>query len=269
MRRLIWNKTFEPRVVEVLFGDADVLFGDTGVLGDADSELFRDLRVRLHSQQGFWSCTKTPAALEVCHESREEALAAYKLCFGSIWFPPMTRFNFELDTLHVNEVLYRYLPLFFSILNAEEVSQVGSLSVNISAFRTEGTRPSHPESLNDLPGFLEAFRRSVESLKGLEEFLIVQPVDECFVVDGAGSWDVEDELTIDLRLLRTTPPEFENLEGFEFPGDEFVPDEIKDWNVKCIRSVLGWRECQKYIPLGPDRVPQELLDRNLVSSDED
>lgn len=51
------------------------------------------------------------------------------------------------------------------------------------------------------------------------------------VDEDAGWWFLEDGLTIDLRLLRTTPPEFENLEGFEFPGDEFVPGEIKDWDV--------------------------------------
>lgn len=90
----------------------------------------------------------------------------------------MTRFNFELDNLHVNDVLYQYLPLFFSILSAEEVSNTRSLSVNIAAFGTSSAQPNDRETLNDLPGFLEAFRRSVESLVGLEEFLIVQPVQE-------------------------------------------------------------------------------------------
>jgi hypothetical protein len=43
--------------------------------------------------------TPTPVSLQVCHESREEALKYYILSFGTTVYPPTVYFNYQIDTL--------------------------------------------------------------------------------------------------------------------------------------------------------------------------
>lgn len=40
-----------------------------------------------------------PVALQICHESRQEALKYYILSFGTATHPPTIYFNYEIDTL--------------------------------------------------------------------------------------------------------------------------------------------------------------------------
>jgi hypothetical protein len=40
-----------------------------------------------------------PTALQICHESRAEALKTYILSFGTTAYPPTIYFNYEIDTL--------------------------------------------------------------------------------------------------------------------------------------------------------------------------
>ncbi len=61
-------------------------------------------------------------------------------------------------------------------------------------------------------------------------------------------------LSDDMSLLHATSLEFEYLKNFDFPSDEFVSQELQDWNVKCMCSVLGWRECHKLVPRASRRV---------------
>jgi hypothetical protein len=52
---------------------------------------------------GGWIARKSthppPVALQVCHESREEAQKYYILSFGTTVYPPTVYFNYEIDTL--------------------------------------------------------------------------------------------------------------------------------------------------------------------------
>lgn len=43
-----------------------------------------------------------PAALLVCKESRQAVIDLYPYAFGLGEYLPITRFNFEIDTLHIN-----------------------------------------------------------------------------------------------------------------------------------------------------------------------
>lgn len=52
---------------------------------------------------GGWMSRKRspapPVALQVCHESREEALKCYILSFGTSTHPPTAYYNYKIDTL--------------------------------------------------------------------------------------------------------------------------------------------------------------------------
>jgi hypothetical protein len=45
------------------------------------------------------SAPPPPVALQICHESRKEALKYYILSFGTAVYPPTVYFNYEIDTL--------------------------------------------------------------------------------------------------------------------------------------------------------------------------
>ncbi|KAG9236273.1 hypothetical protein BJ875DRAFT_372511, partial [Amylocarpus encephaloides] len=74
LRLEIWGWTLLPRKVKAMF-------------------------VKVPSP-GFRSTASLPSALKACQESREFALTRYPLCFGSIKYPAIIRFNPDLDILY-------------------------------------------------------------------------------------------------------------------------------------------------------------------------
>lgn len=91
LRQEIWFLSLPPRVVEVLWCER--------TKGDAQrTEGFRAENPSDDIQ--FFSYTPLPAALIVCHDSRDFVLPFYPICFASKTSDPQVRFNFSLDTLY-------------------------------------------------------------------------------------------------------------------------------------------------------------------------
>jgi hypothetical protein len=135
LRCLIWEKTCEPRIVEVSYED-----------------------------DGFSSLSSVPMALRVCKESRDTVIHSYPLCFGSIFYPPKIRFNFTLDTLYIDNKIEEDIPHFFSTLREREISSLRFLAI-------DGYFVG-PTSQYDV-AFISNMRRAVKSLTGLKELLVV------------------------------------------------------------------------------------------------
>ena len=91
---MIWKLSLRPRIVEV------------------------------HRQlgTGFRPLVGPPITLEICRDSRAAVIHLYPLCFGTFWYPPITRFNFVLDAIYLDYDIYRELPFFFGIVNKSELS---------------------------------------------------------------------------------------------------------------------------------------------------
>ncbi|CAG8958812.1 hypothetical protein HYFRA_00011763 [Hymenoscyphus fraxineus] len=113
LRRMIWNFTLEPRTVCVAF----------------DSP-FHDLGDQHHRAKGFFTKTLLPTALHVCRDSREAVIKSYPLAFGSVLTSPKTRFNFNIDTLFLDDDMDRHFVLFFNAMKYEELTRIKRLALD-------------------------------------------------------------------------------------------------------------------------------------------
>jgi hypothetical protein len=112
LRLEIWNLTMLPRTV-------DIHIHQIGVLKSNDYQLAE-----------LYSKTPVPAALQVCRESRGEALQTYKLCFGTQMVAiedkqgmfgfvrnARTYFSYKMDTVNFKYIgeLARELPIAYMV----------------------------------------------------------------------------------------------------------------------------------------------------------
>lgn len=72
----------------------------------------------------------------VCKDSRNAVKMFYPASFGSGWYPSKLLFNFSLDTLYLDKMLLKNIPLFFTSLSArEEMREVRRLALDEIVFR--------------------------------------------------------------------------------------------------------------------------------------
>jgi 2EXR family len=102
MRTMIWKLTLEPRMVEIDFDD----------------------------EKGFYSKINYPVGLTVFQDSRQAVIGYYSLCFGSVWLPHKTRFNFSLDAIYLDKSFIEHVRLLFSSLMREEVKKIQYFAID-------------------------------------------------------------------------------------------------------------------------------------------
>lgn len=89
----------------------------------------RDIELEFNQDRGFYSRIWTPAALRVCHDSRDAVQSLYPVCFGNVMFERRTVFNFSLDTLYLDtEFQVHIFPLLAS-MTPLELSKLQYLAV--------------------------------------------------------------------------------------------------------------------------------------------
>lgn len=207
LRCMIWKASAQPRLVEISYELPD----------------------------GFYSTARYPEALTACRESRNALLPQYPLCFGTIFHPAMTRFNFAIDTLYIDNSFEEDVPHLFSALNDKELKGIQWVAVD-SYFNGVDSREDFE--------FVVHLRRAMRCLKGLQELQIVFDIQVlsdrtlgCGQEDHA--MEIHEKLPKELRSpgLRIAPlPEDVELEEFDM------------WKVKKVKPVYGWRKC----PVGFD-----------------
>jgi hypothetical protein len=136
LRLAIWERTLRPRIVLI----------EKDPSRDKDAE--------------FKSPTRLPSALSACRESRNAMLPFYPLCFGSVWYPPVIRFNLSLDTLFITDPLE--LPLLFGIMKVKELDSIRHIAMS-----------SRQAGVVRSPRYIQGFQRAFKSLSSLRELLIV------------------------------------------------------------------------------------------------
>jgi hypothetical protein len=213
LRCLIWEKTCEPRIVEVSYED-----------------------------DGFSSLSSVPMALRVCKESRDTVIHSYPLCFGSIFYPPKIRFNFTLDTLYIDNKIEEDIPHFFSTLREREISSLRFLAI-------DGYFVG-PTSQYDV-AFISNMRRAVKSLTGLKELLVV--FDLTVMTSrtlGCGA-DHFLELFDDLPKELQEQNHKLHIDPLPCPED-LEKQEFHLWEAPVCRPVYGWRRCPVALPIDSD-----------------
>jgi hypothetical protein len=204
IRCMIWTAMCEPRAVEL----------------EHDEEL-ETFYSKAHS-------APYPLALEICQESRNAIINEYPLCFGSIFYPATTRFNFKLDTLYISEELWEDLPNLFSLFRENEINNLQHIALDefyVTQYELEN--PWHPAGL----------RRALKALKALKEVQIVFHIRDMApnaYLEGCG----EDHALV---LYQNLP---EYLDCFLIDP---LPNEIKDgiWDGPY-RPIYGWRKCVEW-----------------------
>jgi len=212
IRRAIWKFTFVPRVVEIYYGG-------------------------IYSNGGFSSDALPPIALEVCKESRDLALEAYPLCFGSIYHPAHIRFNLSLDVLLFDIDFQSKMPHLLGIMNQQEISGLRYLAIESDIL--EKYRP-----FRDIK---KPLKRALGHLSGLKELLIVYDVSDMtsriHSDDENGVFALYEELPAAVReskeLYSDDDPDgrIEDLP----PAEEF--EDIEAWSTPKCRPVYGWKRC--------------------------
>ncbi|EPE28093.1 hypothetical protein GLAREA_04884 [Glarea lozoyensis ATCC 20868] len=136
LRLAVWKLTFQPRLVNIQYQKCK----DTS----------------------FTSPARIPSALKVCKESRTFALPFYPLSFGSVWHPPMVRFNSAIDTLYFRAG--HFLSHLFGIMTAAERNALKYIAVD------SGT-------MFDLRPYREpGFERVLKTMPGLKELIVVHDI---------------------------------------------------------------------------------------------
>jgi hypothetical protein len=207
LRCEIWKASMEPRVVEISYELPD----------------------------GFYSNARLPEALTVCRESRNTLLPFYRLCFGTIFHPAKTRFNFDLDTLYIDNAFEEDVPHLFSALRGFELKGLKYVALD-SYFNGSD---SHEDF--QFVAHLKRAMRCLEALKELQIVFDIQVLSERTL--GCGQEDHT------MEIHDTLPKELQIPELKISPLPEDVDfDQFDMWKSKKVKPVYGWRRC----PVGLD-----------------
>ncbi|KAH7364109.1 hypothetical protein BKA65DRAFT_129828 [Rhexocercosporidium sp. MPI-PUGE-AT-0058] len=203
LRCMIWQATCRPRVVELEYDEED----------------------------GFTPRSPGPIALRVCKESRDNIIQSYPLCFGSIFHPAKTRFNFSLDTLYIGSELEENVPHFFSTFGPLEISSLQVLA--LEDCYNETILPYEITLTTQL-------QKMVEKFTALRELLIVYDVVE--MTDR--TINCSDGHTMELHAELPQELSHPSVKVDQLPKHEDPEAQsYKLWMVKTCKPVYGWRRC--------------------------
>ncbi|PMD47462.1 hypothetical protein L207DRAFT_158225 [Hyaloscypha variabilis F] len=103
IRQAIWKLTVRPRTVEIYHS----------------------------TTRGYWSNVKVPTALRVNRDSRNAVGYSYPLCFGSVLHEPRIVFNFSMDILYFDDMMWTEIPRFLTSLKDAELTKIQSIAVSM------------------------------------------------------------------------------------------------------------------------------------------
>ncbi|KAH7417401.1 hypothetical protein BKA64DRAFT_299931 [Cadophora sp. MPI-SDFR-AT-0126] len=203
LRCMVWEATCWPRIVEIEYDE----------------------------DEGFTPRNCDPIALKVCKESRKLVEQFYPLCFGSIFHPAKTRFNFAIDTLYIGNEIEEHVPHFFSTFGPLEVSSLQVLA--LEDCYNETTLPFDTTHTTKL-------QKMVPKFTALRELLIVYDVaamtDRTLDCADGHPLELHREIPHELKHPSVVIDPLPKEEDAETHG-------FKLWAVKKCRPVYGWRRC--------------------------
>lgn len=176
----------------------------------------------------FVSRAKDPVALRTCRESRNAVIDLYPLCFGSVWHPFKTRFNFSLDTLCPDyNISQSDITLLFTTVK-DEVYHLKYLALDYGYIDPRGS------------SFVEELRQAVQRLKGLKEV--------CGILDMGliTNWNISCGENHELEFHEDIPEAFRHPDTDPtriLPMEDRVKAELANWEAPATSIVFGWRRC--------------------------
>ncbi|XMA14401.1 hypothetical protein WAI453_007192 [Rhynchosporium graminicola] len=194
----------------------------------------RVVEIEYDEEEGFTPRCCDPIALKVCKESRDTIIQAYPLCFGSIFHPAKTRFNFILDTLYIDNELEENVPHFFSTFGPLEISSLQTLA--LEDCYNEIVTPYEPTITTHL-------HKMVRKLPALREL--------CIVYNIGGMTDRQIGCTDGhaIELYTKVPGDLDHpavmiepLPRIPSNADDADPLGFRLWNIQ-VEPMYGWRRC--------------------------
>jgi hypothetical protein len=166
LRLMIWNETFQPRILHITSEKTTLYRPVTQQSSDDSDEVIHAIR---HTHTRFKAREKPPIALQICHESRALALKHYTPSFHSTISPlavpgnmisPLPEmnqtaiyFNPELDTVHILE---DFGGAIYDL--SKRTNQATTLSIKVLAVQIPG-HFSRTEAIRYLSRHLPSFGR--------------------------------------------------------------------------------------------------------------
>ncbi|KAF8855593.1 hypothetical protein BDZ45DRAFT_793208 [Acephala macrosclerotiorum] len=258
LRQMIWRLSLEPRVVEVLWAEADGQIALAPQLEDLEHGHAGPFS--LITDVVFFSLAKLPTALKVNQDSRSAVLPLYPLCFKSISYGAYVRFNFSLDTLYVDQGLGRFaVPL---LINHKfmEAPRLQKIAVSEKIYHSKFPM------LSDInwDSLIETLS-SIASLKHTEVVVNVTSIlaspqlphsSELAIV----KQQISDEFGSDyhnkgVELYENYPQELADRLGYTDDQTVLYTELEKDWVKENAKLVWGWRNINYTDLKGNNRVP--------------
>lgn len=140
-------------------------------------------------------------ALQICHESREEALRCYILSFGTTTYPATVYFNYHIDTLLFGDEVDK-----FGLLNprARAREDIGASDYLLNLWHGRTLNPRNPKAIQaknvryvtldadeNIYSVVSFCWEEIRCFKGLEELILV-------------TWDPENRADELMAYFRTT-----------------------------------------------------------------
>ncbi|KAK0101353.1 hypothetical protein ONS95_006528 [Cadophora gregata] len=210
LRRMIWQATFVPRIVEILASE--------------------------YCTAGFFSQATLPVAFCVSKESREEAKKHYKLSFGSFLQPAKIYFNFNIDTLYIDVALEEDgLHRLFGILKQDELSRIKHVAIDEAYLDAED-----PDRVVPPSPMTAGLRMALKAMTSLKEVTVVREIE-----DDSQNWHQGRVPKVQIKFCHANELGDVNEDWIASAGE--LPDvgrELRAWKLeKSVRkkAMYGWR----------------------------
>lgn len=187
------------------------------------------------SDGGFTSPAEAPIALQVCKESRELVEEWYPLCFGSIFHPAHTRFNFATDTLFLSSDFEDNIPHFLGVMTEGERAKLSYLAIEsdilaVFPFRDVKT----------------PLKQTMTKFVGIKQLLIVSDVTEkrdIIHTDDDSAMTIYDELPAEIKNCKELGPDPIVPHAHAWVPDTELLEDMEVWPTPRCRHAWGWRRC--------------------------
>jgi len=222
LRIIIWRLTLESRVIEIEF--------------DKD--------------RGFFTRVFTPVALRVSRDSRNATITRYPTCFGNVIYPPRTLFNFDLDTLYLDDEIQIHTLHLLAGLTLEELTNLRYLAV------THAINLDWASGADTEIDFVLALSKMAPKMTALKDLSVVFDLSywpERGNLEGKGPMKLFESWPAKLMEVHVCTYEWDSLssgfdsegeyecEWHELPDFTIYSDSWNDIQTPKPRSIWGWR----------------------------
>lgn len=193
----------------------------------------------------FLSPTALPVAFGVCRDSRRAVLPDYPLCFASSTRRAQIRFNFDIDTLHVDKWICECVMILFGNMSKREHSCLRYLTVSDDLpdlFRNWGRGDKQIENCRN---WLDP---ELEKFTSLEVRVAVNPLYHIVDLDLETAEELDhDQIMEDynskhsLTYYRTFPQSL--IDRYNLLPDQVPTHDIEGLDDAELRAwILAWRK---------------------------